>query len=68
MSEMPDEKDEQHENKTSGAICWCGSKVRSDDVKVPEMLLGYLIGPFGALLAFGYFYQHPHPFFTTCSS
>ena len=31
------------------------SKIRSTDVKPPEMLLGYLIGPFGALLASGIF-------------
>lgn len=31
------------------------SKVNSSDVKPPEMLLGYLIGPFGALLASGIF-------------
>ncbi len=31
------------------------SKVRSANVKPPEMLFGYLIGPFGALLASGIF-------------
>ncbi len=31
------------------------SKINSPDVKPPEMLLGYLIGPFGALLASGIF-------------
>ena len=31
------------------------SAVRSEDVKAPEMLLGYLIGPFGALLSSGIF-------------
>lgn len=31
------------------------SVVRSDDVKIPEMLIGYLIGPFGALLSSGIF-------------
>ena len=38
---------------------WSGpllkSAVRSDDVRMPEMLLGYLIGPFGALLSSGIF-------------
>lgn len=27
------------------------SRIKSDDVKLPEMLLGYFIGPFGALLS-----------------
>ena len=40
------------------------SKVRSDDVKVPEMLLGYLIGPFGALLASGIFTSILQTYFT----
>ena len=31
------------------------STIKSDDVKMPEMLLGYLIGPFGALLSSGIF-------------
>ena len=31
------------------------SAIKSDDVKMPEMLLGYLIGPFGALLSSGIF-------------
>lgn len=31
------------------------SAVKTDDVRVPEMLIGYLIGPFGALLSSGIF-------------
>ena len=31
------------------------SLVRSDEVKLPEMLFGYFIGPFGALLSSGIF-------------
>ena len=31
------------------------SRIKSDDVKMPEMLIGYLIGPFGALLSSGIF-------------
>ena len=31
------------------------SKINSPEVRPPEMLLGYLIGPFGALLASGIF-------------
>ena len=28
-----------------------GSRIKSENVKLPEMLIGYFIGPFGALLA-----------------
>lgn len=35
------------------------SKVRSDDVKVPEMLLGYLIGTLRRPAGLGHFHQHP---------
>ena len=31
------------------------TKVKSANVKLPEMLFGYFIGPFGALLASGIF-------------
>lgn len=31
------------------------SKIKSSDVRLPEMLFGYFIGPFGALLASGIF-------------
>ncbi len=31
------------------------SRIQSADVKMPEMLIGYLIGPFGALLSSGIF-------------
>ena len=31
------------------------SAIKSEDVKMPEMLLGYLVGPFGALLSSGIF-------------
>ena len=31
------------------------SRIKSDDVKLPEMLFGYFIGPFGALLSSGIF-------------
>lgn len=40
------------------------SKVKSEDVKLPEMLLGYLIGPFGALLASGIFTSILQTYFT----
>lgn len=32
-----------------------GTRIKSNDVKMPEMLIGYFIGPFGALLASGIF-------------
>lgn len=40
------------------------SKIKSDDVKVPEMLIGYFIGPFGALLASGIFTSILQNYFT----
>lgn len=40
------------------------SRVRNQDVKLPEMLLGYLIGPFGALLASGIFTSILQTYFT----
>ena len=36
-----------------------GSRIKSEDVKLPEMLIGYFIGPFGALLASELFYRCP---------
>ena len=42
-------------SKTNNKDFWngplTGSRIKSDDVKLPEMLIGYFIGPFGALLA-----------------
>lgn len=32
-----------------------GTRIRTDEVRLPEMLLGYLVGPFGALLSSGIF-------------
>ena len=44
-------------SKTNNKDFWngplTGSRIKSDDVKLPEMLIGYFIGPFGALLASG---------------
>lgn len=40
------------------------SCVRGDGVKAPEMLLGYLIGPFGALLSSGIFTSMLQTYFT----
>jgi GPH family glycoside/pentoside/hexuronide:cation symporter len=40
------------------------SKVKSEDTKLPEMLLGYLVGPFGALLASGIFTSFLNKYFT----
>lgn len=40
------------------------SKVRTADVKMPEMLMGYFIGPFGALLASGIFTSILQNYFT----
>ena len=40
------------------------SAIKSDDVKMPEMLIGYLIGPFGALLSSGIFTSFLNKYFT----
>lgn len=40
------------------------SKIKSEHVKMPEMLLGYFIGPFGALLASGIFTSILQNYFT----
>ena len=40
------------------------SKISSPDVKMPEMLLGYFIGPFGALLSSGIFTSILQNYFT----
>ena len=40
------------------------SHITSDDVKMPEMLLGYFIGPFGALLSSGIFTSILQNYFT----
>lgn len=40
------------------------SKVKNNDVKLPEMLFGYLLGPFGALLASGIFTSILQNYFT----
>ena len=41
-----------------------GSKVKSETVRMPEMLFGYFIGPFGALLASGIFTSILQNYFT----
>ena len=41
------------ENKDFWSNPLLGSKVKSETVRMPEMLFGYFIGPFGALLASG---------------
>ncbi|MCD8127587.1 MAG: MFS transporter [Clostridiales bacterium] len=40
------------------------SFIRSDTVKLPERLMGYLIGPFGALLSSGIFASFLNKYFT----
>jgi GPH family glycoside/pentoside/hexuronide:cation symporter len=40
------------------------SLIKTDDVKMPEMLFGYLIGPFGALLSSGIFTSFLNKYFT----
>ena len=40
------------------------SLIKSEDVKMPEMIIGYFIGPFGALLASGIFTSILQNYFT----
>ncbi len=40
------------------------SKIKTDEVKMPEMLIGYFIGPFGALLSSGIFTSILQNYFT----
>ena len=40
------------------------SRINHEKVKFPEMLLGYLIGPFGAMLSFGIFTSILQNYFT----
>lgn len=40
------------------------SLVKSEDIRLPEMLMGYLIGPFGALLSSGIFTSMLQNYFT----
>ncbi len=40
------------------------SAIKDRDVKMPEMLIGYLIGPFGALLSSGIFTSFLNKYFT----
>ena len=55
-------------SKTNNKDFWngplTGSRIKSDDVKLPEMLIGYFIGPFGALLASGIFTSILQNYFT----
>lgn len=41
-----------------------GSKIKTEDVRMPEMLIGYFIGPFGALLSSGIFTSILQNYFT----
>ncbi len=40
------------------------SRIKSADVKAPELLLGYLLGPFGAMLSTGIFTSYLQNYFT----
>lgn len=52
------------ENKDFWSNPLLGSKVKSETVRMPEMLFGYFIGPFGALLASGIFTSILQNYFT----
>ena len=40
------------------------TSIRSEEVRLPEMLIGYMIGPFGALLSSGIFTSILQNYFT----
>ena len=42
-------------NKSIFRQSWAGTCIRTDAVKTPELLIGYFIGPFGAMLSSGIF-------------
>lgn len=42
-------------NKSIFQQPWAGTCIRTDAVKTPELLIGYFIGPFGAMLSSGIF-------------
>jgi glycoside/pentoside/hexuronide:cation symporter, GPH family len=54
--------------KQTGRNFWStpftSSRINTNDVKLPEMLMGYLIGPFGAMLSFGIFTSILQNYFT----
>ncbi len=54
--------------QTKKRKCWNAlltqSAVHMDEVKLPEMLIGYLVGPFGALLSSGIFTSMLQNYFT----
>lgn len=43
---------------------FAASRIKTEDVRMPEMLLGYFIGPFGALLSSGIFTSILQNYFT----
>lgn len=47
-----------------GKVISTNPAIKSADVKLPEMLFGYLVGPFGALLASGIFTSVLNKYFT----
>lgn len=47
-----------------GKIISTNPAIKSEDVKFPEMLFGYLVGPFGALLSSGIFTSFLNVYFT----
>ncbi len=52
------------ENRSFWDTPFTRSAIRSDEVKLPEQLIGYLIGPFGASLTSGIFTAFLNKYFT----
>ncbi len=53
-----------NEKKTIWSNPMFSTKVKDENVKIPEILFGYLAGPFGALLASGIFTSQLQSYFT----
>ncbi len=53
-----------NEKKTIWSNPMFKTKIKDDNVKIPEMFFGYLAGPFGALLASGIFTSQLQSYFT----
>lgn len=61
---MSNKRTESKKKNNFWDIPFMHSAVKTDKVRLPEMLLGYLIGPFGALLSSGVFTSILQNYFT----
>ena len=54
----------EHKKSGYGSLAFRASLVKDKDVRMPEMLLGYFIGPMGGLLSSGIFTSILNTYFT----